>query len=276
MKLFWVLVLIFISNNVWAVEQPLGGARSLGLGGASVTNKDVYAVVNNQAALGSISSYNLAIAAERRFMISTINSFGCMATIPTKTGTFGMAINYFGNSLYNEKKIGLGFGKKLGTIVQLGLQLNFFNRSISTIGAENAYSYEIGSLINLNKSLRIGMHLFNPIVMKSVKDFQSELQPNAKLGLGWQISKKIFYAVEVQSDLLNQVSLKTGLEYNFYNKFYARVGYFTNPSSYTFGIGYYFKMLKFEMATSLHQVLGTSLQVGITYSYPKKLKKSKP
>ncbi|MCD4745817.1 MAG: hypothetical protein K8R58_05920, partial [Bacteroidales bacterium] len=99
-----------------------------------------------------------------------------------------------------------------------------------------------------------------------------------KLGASYSFSEKILATLETEKDINYKPLLRGGIEYKIIKEAYARIGYSTNPGSvnaensnnsslYTFGFGIYLKKLNIDFASSVHQILGYSLQVSVIYNF---------
>ena len=102
------------------------GGRTLGMGNTGVVNKDLTSVYSNQAGLAYITSIQAGVFASRRFESADINSVGAAFAYPTKSGTFGIDVNYYGFEGFNEQSVGLNYGRKLfDKLAILGLSYIF-------------------------------------------------------------------------------------------------------------------------------------------------------
>src|SRR3954469_20842986 len=85
------------------------GARSSAVANASVCYTDLWSAFNNQAGLASIRKFTGGIYFENRFGMSELGIKSFAFGIPAgESAAIALSGTYFGYSLYNEKKIGLG------------------------------------------------------------------------------------------------------------------------------------------------------------------------
>ncbi len=115
----YVLLSIFCSfaNN----DVTVTGARSTAMGNASVTLYDIWSTNNNQAGLGFIKQTQVSTSYENRFLIKELGLAAGTVVLPIKAGTFGLSINHFGYTNYNQTKYGLAFGKAFGENISAGI-----------------------------------------------------------------------------------------------------------------------------------------------------------
>jgi hypothetical protein len=268
-KLYVIFLFILSSISVFAAHEndPIG-ARSGALGGTSLTLSDVWSVGNNQAAMAWNKGISAGIFYENRFMTKELSRKVAAVCVATNSGVFGLSMNYFGYSQYNETKIGLAYAKSFGQKLSFGLQLDYLSTKIAeNYGKNSAFTFEVGILYKINKSLSIGTHIFNPIQAK-ISDYNNEKIPAIfRLGLTYTFSPKVFINVETEKDINQNPVLKGGVEYHMIKPVYVRIGISSNPTLSSFGFGVEFNSLKFDFASTYHQTLGFTPQVSLIYSF---------
>jgi hypothetical protein len=167
-----------------------GGARSLGLGSSSITLSDPYSILNNQAAMAFQKGISFSLHTEQRYIEKELGYYAGGFTLPAKAGVFGLAINYNGFDLYNEKKIGLAYARMFSQKVSGSIQLDYLSTSISDYGTSSAFTAELGLLLKISDQLSAGAHVFNPYPIKS--GFGDEKIPTLfQLGLSYEAGKII-------------------------------------------------------------------------------------
>lgn len=250
--------LLFASNT---------SPRSSGIGNASVSLTDVWAVQNNQAGLGFIKNTVAGISYQNQFLIKELGTKLFAFALPVKSGTFGISISNFGYSLYSENKIGIGFGKSFGEKIAAGISMDYFRTSISEYGNKNYFAAEIGVQAKPVKNLTLGAHLFNPTRTK-FSSYNNERIPTIfRLGFNYKFSEKVFIALETEKDIEKKAMVKAGMEYIPIKELYLRAGISTHPSLSCFGIGVHLKQFKLDISSSLHSTLGFSPQIGLIYEF---------
>ena len=254
LPLFFLNSLFISANND---KNSLGG-KAAGMGNASVTFSDVYAVFSNQAGLADLEGISIGIYAENRFLISDLNLFAAAFAYPTKSGTFGLGVVYFGNSGYNETKIGLAYGRKLFEKISVGAELDYVGLAIEEHGGKSTFTFGIGLQYNINKLISVGAHVYNPMRI-SLTDVDTDKLPSIiKFGLSFTPSDKILIATEAEHNIDSSTMFKFGLDYNVIDKLNLRAGFSTNPTAFTFGVGLELKSFGIDIAGGYHPVLGYS------------------
>jgi len=246
------------------------GARGAAMSNAAVCFDDINAAYSNQAGLAFINSASFSAYGERRFMAEGLNSYLFAAALPyDKIGTFGLAINYFGFSDYNEQKIGLNYARKLAKNFSLGVQLDYLGTRIPNYGVAHSVTVELGLLAKLNEKVSLGAHVYNPVNSKIGPD--DRLPTLFSLGLSYEASKKVLISAQLDKDIYNHPFVgRFGMEYKPLDAFYIRAGISAAAlAQASFGVGINLQQLKIDFASSYHQVLGFTPAISLIYSIQK-------
>ena len=267
--LFFVSFLTFSVNSFGQTSDFPIGARSAGMANASVALSDIWAVHHNQAALVGIEQAGVAAYYENRFLLSNLNLQGATAVLPTpKAGVFGLSYARFGNKLYNQSRYSFAYGKRLWKFLSVGIQLSYLNTHIEeNYGDRHSFIAEIGLLSQVTPKLRVGFHAFNLTRTKLANAFDERVPMNFRLGAQYDFSDKVKVAIEAEKDLELPAVFKAGVEYFPAKRFAIRVGIGTQPFHADFGLGLKLKNLHFDIAGSVHPILGFSPKASLAYRF---------
>lgn len=269
-----VLSVFFICYSLFAnagnENFPIG-ARSAGMGNASVSLSDGWSAQQNQAGLAFLKDISAGVYYENRFSLKELSLKGAVIAIPVKGGAFGLSISNFGYSLFSENKYCFSFAKAFSEKFSMAIALDYLTTKIGEgYGSKGAFAAEVGIQSKPIKGLTIGAHIFNPTRAK-LSDYDNERIPTIiRLGADYNFSDKVTLAIETEKDMLIKPVFKAGIEYKAVKEFYLRAGIGTNPSLSSFGFGLNLKNLKIDISANYHQVLGFSPQFGLTYVFSKK------
>ncbi len=273
-KLVFCLLLLFVFTNkqVEASHDPTSrGARSSALGGSSVAISDFWGVFNNSAVNAYTRKISVGAYFENRYLLKELSYRGLGLIIPVaEKDAFGLSVQQFGYSQYLESKVGLSYSKKFSESFAAGLQFDYLNTSIGEgLGSKNLFTFEFGLYSKFSKKLSVGFTAFNParVKLNSYNDYNEYVSIVFKLGAKYDFSDNLSLITEVEKDILNSPILRIGLDYKLSEMFYVRGGLSTGVVSYSFGMGMKVKDFKFDIATSVHQVLGASPQVSLQYTF---------
>ena len=232
-------------------------ARSVALGGIGSVQTDVSALIGNQAGLASLESIEVSLTAERRFQSSALQYFAGSMVLPSSVGSFGLAIQRFGDGDFNQQLVGLAYSRKLLDVLSVGARFDYLQLRIKGYGRKGIATVEMGLQSQIIPELLIGFHVYNPLQVQLLDD---EFLPTIlHLGLRYGASDKVFLYGEIHkiSDLMEGLSL--GLEYEILERFSMRLGVRTQPQLVTFGIGYSFDThYAIDVSSAVHPQLGVS------------------
>lgn len=269
MRYFFTILCILIFNISLQAVQPVQatGAKSLSMGGVSLLPADFWSVFNNQAGIASQNYWAIGFAYDSYLGLDKNLSLKSGALlIPTNSGTFGLTLNYFGYSAYNEQKIGLAFGKTLGRKLDVGIQIDYLSLSIANdYGHADAFTFEIGIIAKLSSSFQIASHLYNPFMVKLGKLNPETIPAIFKFAAAYNIDKDLLLLAEYEQGTKTHGIFKFGMQYHLIEQFYVRGGLSTNPDKFSFGVGFYTNGLSIDLGTAYHQILGFSPKAAIFY-----------
>jgi len=261
------VMVVWMSFSLLAQQTDFVGSRSAGVGHASVCLRDVWACINNEAGLSGINRFEVAAYAENRYLIKDLDFIALSIAIPSSLGTLGLSILSIGTTGYYETKAGISYGKKFGKTFSAGIQINYYQFSFQE-NKENDHQLSCHLSINteINSHLLISSRITNPVSFFQKKENYEPLQPKFSLGSKVNFSENFIWLLQLDKDLEQYFNLKTGFEYNPIKQLSLRVGVFTNPFCYSFGIGLFMGRFSIDCGSIFHQQLGISPSISLKYS----------
>lgn len=264
MKLLFASILLLILPTL-AISQS---AEILSMGETAFARKDINALFGNQAGLTHLKSSSISINSERRFNIGELGSHTVGFAIPSDAGTFGLVVNYFGFSEFNEQKIGLAYARRLGKRISFGAQFDYIGTRINEFGNANTYTVELGILASITQQIDLGAHFFNPIAVDRGVEGEP-LESILSFGLNYRPSKTLTLMADVEAELDFPPRYKIGIDYTFSEAFQLRVGAHTEPTTLSLGIGLKLgDTFRIDLATAYQTILGVTPGIGIRYDFP--------
>lgn len=235
-------------------------ARALSMSNASVALTDVWAHVNNPAALVGLKKQSIGISYQNRFGVKEMQSQGLVYALPFKRMVFSVGSQWYGYQQFRSLKNGLGMAMALSDKVSLGVQLNHHSiRFNENYGSSSTLTGEVGLLVQFSERIRFGCSVFNVGRSKISSNSNERLSTLLRMGLQYVISDQLFVVSELEKNVLNPLSFKLGAEYKPVRYFAFRGGFSTAPISFSFGVGTTFKnRFQLDLGTAYHQVLGWS------------------
>lgn len=269
MKQHLIIGLILVCISSWVSAQNglsfTQGARSIALGKTGVTFKNVNALLNNPAGLSFLEDFSALVAAEQRFATEELRTVAGGLALPTAGGTFSLSVQYFGFDLYNEQRLGLGYSRLLTPDLSLGVQFLLHNTQIEEYGSKFIPTFELGLLYSVTDQITVGGQVINPTRQEVVPD--EFLPTELRLGISYQSSESVLFILEAAKDIEYPVQVRAGIEYRVIDMLYLRTGISTEPTLWSFGVGYYAEKsgLQIDFGASQHQFLGISPALSISY-----------
>lgn len=264
-----LFIILFVTTFVQAqtLRRPVT-ANYTGLGAYSLNHIDVFSFTANQASLAQLKNPAAGVYAERRFLLSELADYTAVAGITTNSGNFGIKANYLGNADYNETQVGLAYGRKLSSKIDVGAQINYNAIRISNgYGSASAIGFELGTILHITDKLNAGLHVNNPVGGKFGKDQQEKLSSVYRFGIGYDASAKFFISTEIEKEEDQPVNVNAGFQYKFIPQLLVRAGMSSATSAAWLGVGLTLKSFRLDITSSYHPQLGISPGVLLLFNF---------
>lgn len=242
------------------------GAQAQGMGYATSCLTGVWSLTNNIAGLAGTDHAAAGASYHALPSFTPFNRMAAVVAIPVSTGTAGVRIFRFGDDLYNEHVLSIGFANSFG-LASLGLQVNYIQYHADGIGTSGAVSANFGGIATLTPELRFGAYAIN--INQPVINHQTEERVPTRLvaGLAFRPSERIFVASEIEKDLAFAPAWRSGLEYWFSKKAALRTGFQCNPEVGFAGMGFKVRRLTIDYALQINETAGPSHEASVTYRF---------
>lgn len=265
---FFILFSFFSLSSFSTGELKSTGARSAGLGGASVAMSDEWSAANNPAGMNWLHGISACIDIKNSFLVKELSDRLLIFTIPAGKSRFGVAFRYSGFSYYSETNAALCYSMKLATRLSAGIRIDYYRIKIPDgYGSKNILSFRLGLQYHPSDKFTIGCGVANPYPVKLTRDFPFYLSTTLQTGFMWKLSSSLLSSLEVEKDLIHPPLLKCGLEYHLAKPLFARIGFCTSPARFTFGTGISLKKLVIDLSALYHPVLGYSPEVSLSWKF---------
>ncbi len=261
MKSKCICLFFVLSIGVLVYGQTLRRPANIpyiSLGSYSVNYADILSFITNQASLAQIKKPAIAVFGEKRFLLSELNNFITGIAIPTTSGNFGIKVGYYGFTEYNETQLGLAYGRRLGSKIDIGVQINYNGIRIAGYGNDAAIGFEIGTVFHLTEKIHTGVHVSNPVGGKFGKDQQEKLSSIYTIGIGYEVSEKVFIGAEVVKEEDLPVNVNTGIQYKILPQLSGKMGISSGTSSGWIGVGLSWRSFHMDITSAFHPHLGVT------------------
>lgn len=270
-KKFWqylVLCLVFHDGIAQSASLQMG-ARANGMAYASSCLSDVWSLTNN---IGGLAKADQTVVAFSYHAIPSFKFFNRMAAVfavPIKSGVAGASVFRFGDNLYNEQIVSLGFANSFG-LASLGVKVNYLQYHAEGLGTNTAFTVSFGGIAELTSQISIGAHIVN-INQPVINELTEERIPTRLIaGMAFKPSDKVIIIAEIEKDLEHSAIWKTGLEYQVVKKIAFRTGFNLNPEVAFFGIGFKPRKFVLDYALQFNDPPGLSHQATVAYQFKHK------
>ena len=190
------------------------------------------------------------------------------AALP-RHGTVAVEVQRYGGSLYNETRLGVAYGYRLGQI-SVGARLDALQISIEGLGSRRVLLASLGGQAELVPGrLTAGAYLYN-LNQARVASYQNERVPTIlKAGLAYRPNGKVLLALETEKDVERDANFKAGLEYRPVPLLAARIGLATLSEQATAGVGLRFGDFGLDYAAAFQSALGFSQHLSVVKTWGK-------
>lgn len=269
-KLFTIILLLSFSKLLFGQNgSEIHGAGSMAIGDASIAIDNTWSIFNNPAGLYSTESSTLLFTHQRKYGIGALSTSGVAFLQPFKTGAFGVGVSRFGDHLYNEQKLKLSFGNKMG-MVALGGSINYYQVNIEGYGNRRVAYFDFGGIVNFSEELVFGAFISN-INQGRISRTENERIPTImKTGISYRPVPAFMINMEIEKDLDFPEVFKAGIDYNFYKQFSLRMGFKSEPFSAAFGLGMDSKRIGTDYAFGHDPILGAIHELSVEYRLKKR------
>jgi hypothetical protein len=209
----------------------------------------------NQAALAATDHLSFGAFGERRFLLADAAYYYVAAVIPSRFGNFGISAKYGGSKNFNESMLGLAYARELGKKIKAGIQFNYYGYRVPGYKSASAITAEAAVLFRLLPQLQSGISIVNPVGGKMGEE---KLPSVYKIALGYEPSDHFFVAISIIKEEERPVNCIAGLQYQFANKFLARIGMIGESSAIYGGAGLCWGKFRIDVCVSYHAQLGYS------------------
>jgi hypothetical protein len=244
-----------------------GGARQAGLSNSVIMSPRL-GIIQNQAALGWIDSAGISIYNMFRPNLPELSVYGAHGSLPFLGGGLGLQIQRFGYDIYNENKIGLGYGKQLGEHFSAGVQLNYMYTHLS--GPYESYHNvvaEAGVQAQFGDRWLFGVHIFNPTLSKAGDKDEEIPETMLRAGAGVKVTDEFLILGEAEKHIDRPINFRLGIDYQFDFGLNFQAGFQTEPSQFSAGAGYIFNQFAVQVAVTSSKYLEPGTHFSLIYHF---------
>lgn len=259
-----ILLFLYAFNiQSQSIYAPVS-SQVIGMGDASVTMDGYWASFQNTAGISTTETLELGATYENKFGMSGMDFMAAGITSKLPFGNASLNIFRFGDDIYNEHRISLGYAAELG-IIKIGARVNYLQYQVKDFGTNSTYSFDFGGIATITPQLVVGAQALN-ITQANINNEEEQRVPTLlKLGVSYRPRNYFMLNAEIEKDIIKPAMLKLGAEYNFLYKFFLRTG--VNSGSYQsfYGLGFRYSSFQWDYALSNHAEMGFSHSLSMHY-----------
>ena len=252
-------------------SSTLIGARAASMGYSSSTLADEWSIFNNVAGLVKVTAITAAFTYDVQPSFKPFNKVAATFSCPINIGVAGLGLFRFGDDLYNEQLVTLGYSNTFG-LASLGVKFNYIQYNIQGFGSKSVITASFGGIAELTKRLFLGAHVIN-INQPKLSELDDERIPTVLIaGVLIKLSDAASVTAEIEKDLDHKPAIKAGMEYRILKKFFVRTGVRIHPNTGYFGFGFKPARYSIDYAYQYDQGIGSRHQASVSYNLSNKTK----
>jgi hypothetical protein len=269
-KLISALFIFFYLGIITNIFCQLPGNRNIalneGIGNTTTTNTNYGAGMGNIAGIADIG--DIIVGTSYRFVpeLEGFNTASLALVVPVNIGSFGLGISRFGDELFNQQMVSVGYANTFG-IASLGVKAGYLQYSIDGYGSKGVILIDFGGIAKLTEELLIGAHITN-FNQSKLAELEDERVPTIlALGMSYRPSTQVMVNLEVEKDIDFNPVFKFGVEYKIIEQVSLRTGINTKPNRQFYGFGLRPNNIPvmLDYTFSNNKLPGTAHQLGIGY-----------
>ncbi|MBQ9638251.1 MAG: hypothetical protein IJV22_01670 [Bacteroidales bacterium] len=260
-----LLVACWGEGHVFAQNEWLPvGARSVALGGCSLALSDLWSASENVVALADASHVAAGVAVRSNYLLPNLSQMALSMVVPTGRD-FGLGLSYLhaGLDAYSRGRAVLGAAHRLGQRWTVAASYYYDYEHFVDVVYETQRHHGVGVSMRFSPShewgatIRWRLPLRNEAVSQSVLD----------AAVNYRLLPRLLLVAQADYASRFGVALRTGVEYTGLSPLALRVGYSSNPSQLSFGLGYKATHFVVDVAALYHTVLGVTPLVSLWYEF---------
>lgn len=263
---FLVTISLLLLLSQYTIAQLMGGPGA-GMAEAGAPLQDAWSVFYNVGGLPWVKKTTALAGYENRFGFSEgLHAAAVGVVKPLDYGTASLSIYRFGDALYSEDRLSLGFGHRVSQF-SFGLRLNGHQYHIETLGTRFTTTIDVGGVAQLSPELTFGMQITNITQTKKTKDGEERIPSRLQTGLAYRPTETFRLVGEAEYEVQQTINAKIGAEYTVLKKVSFRSGIQTAYFQQFFGLGLAHRLLQMDYALRNHAELGWSHQLSLAYQW---------
>lgn len=261
--LTFAIFFLWFSGEVRSQVEPIS-VSGRASGNWAYTQVGIQSSFSNQAGLSSLKGFSVSAYGEQTHLLPEFSNIGLALGVSTGNSS-GLSLNFtsYGIDEFRQNRVGLGYGMKLSGGLSLGMQIDWYQTSISNYGQNSQLSFRIGGIYKISKDLMAGIHISNPIGLEIADNHPIPSLFNADIQ--WTISSQVNLGGGLVKDIDEELGIKAAVHYQIHPNLKLFFGVLSKPAKFSFGFSVDLNNFSIQSAGTYHQYLGFSPSAGLTY-----------
>jgi hypothetical protein len=259
--LFLAIALLLPTLNISAqTVLSNSGAKNEALASLTATSTDEWSLWRNPAGLSSIDQSAISFGVRRAPGINTLTR-SIVVAHNMQAGTVAAGVSAFGDDVYNEQAISLGYANHIG-LAAVGIRADVIQLRIDGNPTMRTVGITIGAIANLTPRLSVGLCARNVNLPEWARGQPLPVILNS--GISFRPSESFLVAAEVEKNTDFDPTLKGAVEYSLRRRLvFMRTGFNLFPNAAFGGIGLRTWRLGFDYALRFGYLPGYSHQLSV-------------
>lgn len=233
--------------------QAVIGARELAVGQATTALHDTDWSMFGNPALMPADHRAVSFFGVRYFGLTEITDMAMSVAYPTTFGTLGAGAHRYGDDLFNENRMRLGYKHSFSGF-HFGAILNYSHVAMGGgYGSAGALGVDVGLAAAIVSDLWIGAKATNVNQPEYGSLNNEKLPRELSIGFSYQLSDIALFTSDVVKDVQFPISYRSGVEVSIIEGLIGRAGFTTEPLTFSGGFGYNAKLWAVNIAVQRHE-----------------------
>lgn len=258
-----LLVILPLNISAQTVLSNSSGAKNEALGSPVSITGDEWSLWRNPAGLTTVEKSGVSSSICRSAAAGVLTR-SCILAASTKAGSFGAGISSFGDELYNEALISIGFANRLG-LSSVGIRADAYQLRIDGEATMRTFGITVGCIARITQKLSVGICARNVNLPTWTRGQPLPVVLNS--GVSYTPGDNFMIVAEVEKNTDFDPTFKSGFEYSLRKKVFFRTGVNLFPNAAFGGIGLRVWRCSFDYSLKFGYLPGSTQQLSVTIRF---------
>jgi hypothetical protein len=263
-RLYFTIFCCFLFTGSWGQAGPylFSGTSYLSSGQIGLLLHDAEAGIVLPSLLAESERGGWSAGASLRTGVDDLIEMAATAHFPLPwKDHLGFGIQHTGIEGYSEQRITLSYARRLFQKLNAAAQFDLNRNSVEEYDDLYGISWSVSFHAPLMKELSMSAWIYNPLGDVTTLDLPSM----ARIGVLYEPSEKVSFAIEAEKDWRHDVRFKAGIDYKIHPRLALRWGVGTEPALVHAGISWnILQQMAVNGGWRYHSRLGSVLSASVS------------